>query len=168
MRTARPRRLDPRRLATLFVAVVTLVALAACGDDEPGAAPTSTTSTAEPSPTSEPPSDEPSETESTTPPATETTTPADTADVEIVVTIAGGAVTTEEDRVPLEVGQSVRITVTSDADDEVHVHGFDLEAPLVAGTPTEIEFVVGTTPGPGLYEVELHESGLLLLQLEVR
>jgi hypothetical protein len=157
-------------MLTLLVAAVTLIALGACGgEDEPGGTPTSTQSQTQPESTaSEEPTEEPSETESTTPAETETTTPADTADVEVQVLIAGGTVTTAEDRVALEVGQSVRITVTSDADDEIHVHGFELELPLVAGTPTEIEFVVGTTPGPGLYEVELHDSGLLLLQLEVR
>ena len=149
----------------LFVAAVTLVAATACGDDgEPSAAPTSTT---EAEPTSEPPSDEPSETKSAMPTESETT-PAVTADVEVLVTITGGSVITAEDRVALEVGQTVRITVTGDTDDEIHVHGFEIEMPLVAGTPAEIEFEVGPTPGPGLYEVELHDSGLLLLQLEVR
>ncbi len=57
------------------------------------------------------------------------------------------------------------LQVTSDVDDEVHVHGFDVEKPLDAGQTTTIEL---TADQQGVFEVETHESELLLVQLEVR
>ena len=169
MRTVRPPRLGVRGPATLLLAVVTLVALSACGDDsEPSTdATTSSASTPVASSSSEEPSEEPSETESEEPTEVETTEVAG-PDVDIVVTIAGDDVTTPSNRVAVEIGQTVRITVTGEADDEVHVHGFELELPITAGTPGVLEFEVGAEPGPGLYEVETHESELLLFQIEVR
>jgi hypothetical protein len=63
-------------------------------------------------------------------------------------------------------GQHVRLTVTSDAADEVHVHEpYDMEFALEAGTPATEEFVADQ---PGLVEVELHESGKQLTQLLVK
>jgi hypothetical protein len=38
----------------------------------------------------------------------------------------------------------------------------------VPGQPTTLELTVDTTLGPGIYEVETHESELLLFQIEVR
>jgi hypothetical protein len=46
----------------------------------------------------------------------------------------------------------------------VHVHGYDLEATLTPGTPAEISFDAGI---PGVFEVELHEAGTVLLSLQV-
>jgi hypothetical protein len=63
------------------------------------------------------------------------------------------------------VGNTVRITVTSDEHDELHVHGYDLEAELMPGEPGTIEFVANQT---GLFEVEGHHSGLQLFQLVVK
>lgn len=157
--------------AVLAVAATTALALSGCGGDdpEPTAGTTSSTQPAETTPAEE----------TTTPPATpdetepaETTTAEETTVVDDAVvveaTIAGNEVTTTSDRVVVTVGQTLRITVTSDVDDELHVHGFDDEAALPAGQAVTIEIEVGTTPGPGLYEVETHDSGLLLFQVEVR
>jgi heme/copper-type cytochrome/quinol oxidase subunit 2 len=55
--------------------------------------------------------------------------------------------------------------VTSDVDDVLHVHGFDVEEPLEAGHTTTVEL---TADQPGVFEVETHETELELLQLEVR
>ena len=76
--------------------------------------------------------------------------------------------TATADRVLVEVGQTLRLTVTSDVADELHVHGYEIEAELPAGQAVTVDVPIGPTPGPGLYEVETHESGLLLFQLEVR
>ncbi len=61
-------------------------------------------------------------------------------------------------------GQKVRIEVTSDKDDELHVHGYDKTARLKAGQPAAVEFIADQS---GRFEVETHESGLLLCNLEV-
>jgi plastocyanin len=97
-------------------------------------------------------------------------TPADTPpaspDVpEIEVQIHDGAVQTEANTVEVAPGEAIRIVVTSDVDDELHVHGVDQTAVLVAGEPTTLELVFDE---PGVFEVETHDGGLLLLQLSVR
>ena len=55
--------------------------------------------------------------------------------------------------------------VTSDAPDEVHVHGVDVTGPIGPATPFEAEVVPTQT---GVFDVELHGSGALLFQLLVR
>ena len=55
--------------------------------------------------------------------------------------------------------------VTSDAPDEVHVHGVDVAGPIGPATPFEAEVVPTQT---GVFDVELHGSGALLFQLLVR
>jgi len=89
-----------------------------------------------------------------------------TGDVyEIEVDVTDGTVDTAEDTVEVAVGGTVRVTVTSDVDDEVHVHGVDRTADLSAGVPATLEFTVDE---PGVFEVETHGSHLLLFQLLVR
>ena len=65
----------------------------------------------------------------------------------------------------MPLGSQVRLQVTSDVDDELHVHGFDIEEPLEAGRTTMVEF---TADQQGVFEVETHETELELLQLAVR
>ncbi|MEU3164711.1 hypothetical protein [Streptosporangium sp. NPDC006930] len=84
---------------------------------------------------------------------------------EITVTIAGRQVTPPPGRIDVTKGQTVRITVTGDAPDEAHVHGYDKAATLTPGTPATIEFVADQD---GLFEVETHDSKLQLFQLVVR
>ncbi|MGJ6966306.1 hypothetical protein ACSDR0_30790 [Streptosporangium sp. G11] len=84
---------------------------------------------------------------------------------EITVTIAGRQVTPPPGRIDVAKGQTVRITVTGDAVDEAHVHGYDKAADLKPGVPATIEFVADQD---GLFEVETHESKLQLCQLVVR
>jgi hypothetical protein len=83
----------------------------------------------------------------------------------IAVSIAGGNVRPKPGRVEVPKGAHVVLTVASDQPDEVHVHGYDLEAPVSPGSPATIRFTADQT---GLFEVETHESGKLLLQLLVR
>ncbi len=84
---------------------------------------------------------------------------------EIEVDVTDGTVDTAEDTVEVAVGGTVRVTVTSDVDDEVHVHGVDRTVDLSAGVPATLEFTVDE---PGVFEVETHGSHLLLFQLIVR
>lgn len=62
-------------------------------------------------------------------------------------------------------GQTVSITVTSDVPDELHVHGYDVEAALRPGEPATVRFVADMT---GVFEVETHNSHLVLVQVAVR
>jgi hypothetical protein len=82
----------------------------------------------------------------------------------IEVTVAGGEVTGDTGRVPVAAGTSVILVVTGDAADEIHVHGYDLTAQLEPGRPAELPFDATI---PGVFEVELHEAGTVLLSLQV-
>ncbi|WP_182886903.1 hypothetical protein [Microbispora sp. H10885] len=151
-------------LAALLIGVTLPMTVSACGESgtaEPAAAPTTASSTEVPAPAA---------TEAATDAATEpagsaTDAPADADVKEIDVTISGRKVTPPPGRIEVDKGQRVRITVTGDAADEAHLHGYDKEAELKPGTPATIEFTADET---GLFEMETHESGLQLFQLVVR
>lgn len=64
----------------------------------------------------------------------------------------------------VEVGARVVLVITSDIADEVHVHGYDLVVALGPGEPTTLTFAADK---PGIWEVELHDAGNLLLELQV-
>ena len=83
----------------------------------------------------------------------------------ITVTIVDRVVTPPPARIDLAKGQTVRITVTSDVADMVHVHGYDKSVTLVPATAGVIEFVADQD---GLFEVETHGQQLQLCQLAVR
>ncbi len=68
-------------------------------------------------------------------------------------------------RVEVDRGTQVRLEVTSDCSDELHVHGYDKTVPLTVGSPAAMTFVADLT---GVFEVETHDSELLLCQLVVR
>jgi len=109
---------------------------------------------------------------SSTPPASSTsaaatTTPSETAfaGTEIVVAVKGGKVDPPTHRVKVAKGTEVRLLVTSDKADELHVHGYELEKELPAGEQMTLDF---TADQAGLFEIETHESELQLAQLEVR
>jgi hypothetical protein len=82
----------------------------------------------------------------------------------IEVTFADGKASGDTGRVQVAVGTSVTLVVTSDVADEVHVHGYDKEAELSPGQPTEIEFDATI---PGIFEVELHHASTVLRRLQV-
>ncbi len=65
----------------------------------------------------------------------------------------------------MPLGSTVRLTVAADAADEVHVHGLHRTLTLAPGTPASVEFVAEIA---GVFEVELHESGLALTSLQVQ
>lgn len=79
-------------------------------------------------------------------------------------TVQGGKRVAGPERLEVARGQAVRIEVTTDAADELHVHGYDKEVELTAGQPGTVAF---TADVPGLFEVELHHSGAKLTQLRV-
>ncbi len=82
----------------------------------------------------------------------------------IEVGVSGGEVTGATGRVPLSIGTEVELVVTSDVADELHVHGYDLTAPLAAGQPATLRFDATLA---GVFEVELHDAGTVLLSLQV-
>jgi len=137
-------------LPLLAGSVVVALALTGCASSEETAtAPTTSTQT---------PSD-------TTAPASPVVTPTPTETVRtIAVSVRDGKVDPPPDRIPVSRGETVRLVVTSDVDDELHVHGYDLEKVLPAGQPATLEFMADQ---PGLFEVETHETEKVLCQLQV-
>lgn len=137
--------------------LIAVLLLTGCGSEESVAAPVSpATATAAPTSAASPsPATEPSSAPSAAP------SPAGTT---IDVGYAGGKVTGVDGRISVPVGKPVLVRVTSDVAEEIHVHGYDLEADLTAGGTAEIGF---TADIPGSFEVELHDSGKLLFQLRV-
>ena len=93
-----------------------------------------------------------------------TTPPAVPAPRVIAVTVAGGAVSGVDSRVPARLGEQLVVRVTSDVADEVHVHGYDLRAEVPAGGTVDIPLAATI---PGGFEVELEGSGRTLFQLRV-
>ncbi|MDQ1625053.1 MAG: hypothetical protein QOJ49_551 [Actinomycetota bacterium] len=129
-----------RRLAGASVLVISLVLLVA-GCAPSGSTPSSTTSSSGASSTGR------------------------VKGTEIVVSVVNGKVSPPTHRVKVSKDTHIRLLVTSDKADEVHVHGYNIERPLAAGKQVSIEFVANQV---GLFEIETHKSGLQLVQLEVR
>jgi len=85
--------------------------------------------------------------------------------VSIAVTFDGDTVTPSGERVEVSTGQPVELTITADAAGEIHVHS-DPEQELAydEGTSTvEIEPI----DQPGVVDVESHDLGAVIVQLEV-
>ncbi|MCA1674533.1 MAG: hypothetical protein LC799_20870 [Actinobacteria bacterium] len=97
-------------------------------------------------------------------PSSPATTPAGPKARILTLTVSGGKASGDTDRVVVPLGTPVTINVTSDAADEIHVHGYDAGARIPAGGTGSVAFIADI---PGVFEVELHESGLQLLQLQV-
>jgi hypothetical protein len=83
----------------------------------------------------------------------------------IEVMFAGGQVAGGAQRSTVRRGERVRIRITSDVVDEVHVHTYDLKADVAPGQPAQIDLVATI---PGRHEVELEKKAKQLLVLEVR
>lgn len=99
------------------------------------------------------------------PDVAETAAPSGPVDRQITVSIVNKKITPPTDRIDVARGAMIRITVTSDVADEMHVHGYDRKAELVPGVPASVQFRADTT---GLFEVETHGTGLVLFQLLIR
>lgn len=154
--------LNPLRWITTFLvacAVACVLFVAGCGSGggtgaPPAAAPPSPTATVSASGGA-----------SSTEPAPATASPTPTVDKEITVVVAKRKVSPPTGRVEVRRGALVRITVTSDVKDSVHVHGYDRTVELPAGVQSSLDLRADTS---GLFEVETHETDLVLFQLVVR
>lgn len=149
---------SPFRRAAALVAAASLL-VAACGDDEPDTtaepAEQTTTTTTQASPGADP--DGAADT------TTSSTAPAPQADQVIEVAVRAGEVV-GGGRHDVALGDTVAIVISSDVADEVHVHGYDVSAHLDPGASTTVLVEASL---PGVWEVELHDLGSLLLELAV-
>ncbi|MFF1410790.1 cupredoxin domain-containing protein [Streptomyces sp. NPDC058289] len=87
------------------------------------------------------------------------------ADRTVTITVRDGKVSPAPGRVEVTRGERVALRVTSDRADTLHVHGFDKELTLPAGQEATLTLTADRT---GLFEVETHDSDLVLTQLAVR
>ena len=129
-----------RGLARLAPVVLVLAAgLTACGGDD---------------------ADPPAPTSSSSPSAS-----SDGDSVAVEVTREGDTFTPNGERVEMEVGQTLVLTIDADAAGELHVHSTpEQEVAYEAGT-SEHEITIDR---PGVVEVESHDPDIIVLQLEVR
>ena len=155
-----------RGAATALLPTLGMLVLAGCGGGDSGGG----SSTPSPSaPASTPTSTLP--TTSATPGSPNTSSPSNTADpsgeqadVTIDVTVANGKVNPSGATIKVKAGQTVLVTATSDADEELHIHGYDKELELSPGKPASVKF---TANMKGTFEVETHKSGKLVAKLVV-
>lgn len=138
-----------QRFGLLALAVVVAVAafvIARPGDDE----------------------DEPADTSAATVPAqTETTAPAATQPAEPAATrirVEGGQPAGGVEEITVKTGDTVRLTVTSDAPQEIHVHGYDIIDNAGPGSPARFRFDADIE---GVFEVELEGPHTQIAELRV-
>jgi ABC-type glycerol-3-phosphate transport system substrate-binding protein len=155
-----------RGAAATLLPTLGLLVLAGCGggDSDSDASPSNTPSSPASTPTTVP-------TMTPTPGKPNTNSPSNTADpsgeqadVTINVTVANGKVNPSGATIKAKAGQTVLVTAVSDAEDEVHIHGYDKELPLTPGKPASVKF---TANMKGTFEIETHESGKLVAKLVV-
>jgi heme/copper-type cytochrome/quinol oxidase subunit 2 len=82
----------------------------------------------------------------------------------ISIKVRGGKTTGDTGRIAVPQGTPIVLSVSSDVADEIHVHGYDRKANIPAGATASVVFTANT---PGVFEVELENSKLQLLQLQV-
>jgi heme/copper-type cytochrome/quinol oxidase subunit 2 len=150
--TVSPARLRPT-LAGLLLALVPLAGCAGKAADG-SAAVTSTSDTS----TSDTPAD------GTLGNGTPAASGASTGPQRIEVTFAHGRASGDTGRVRVPKGTAVSLVVTSDVVDQVHLHGYDIEKEVTPGRPTTLQFDATIS---GVFEVELHGAGTVLLRLQV-
>jgi hypothetical protein len=142
----------------LFAVSATVLMLAGCGGGGASETATATTDT---------------ETGATVPAVTttETTSTTTTTDTTaatpttIAIVVKEGRPQGGIKRPTIEKGAKVVVVVRTDAGEEVHHHGYDIEKPVTAGEPVRIPFTANL---PGRFELELHHPDALLAVIEVR
>jgi hypothetical protein len=134
----------------LVALVVGALALGGCGGDTTTAPPETTTA--------------PATTGATATTGAAATTPAPKAKT-ITVVARGGRPQGGIERPTIDKGTKVVLVVDTDAGEEVHLHGYNIEKPVTPGKPLRIPF---TATLPGRFELELHHPDVVLAVLEVR
>jgi hypothetical protein len=133
-----------QRIGLVVVALVVAVvafALARPGDDDDGGSEQAAQTTTAPAETGA--AETPTETE-----------PAPRPEPEVSrIRLRGGSVVGGVQRVQAAKGDTVRIVVSSDAPDDIHLHGYDIEKTAGPGKPARFTF---TADIEGIFEIESH------------
>ena len=166
------RTVEVMRTWTAAVAVSALaITLSACGSDDASDDAGDVASDVASDPTasasaSETPLPGPSVSESTSsqPPVDPSVEPGDEPGLAIDITIDGDEISPSGERIEIGRDQEVQLTITSDRAGELHVHSKPEQfVEFEAGTSTHT-LVIGA---PGVVDVEEHETGHVVVQLEV-
>lgn len=147
-------------LAPVLLSVLA-VPLAACGTSSSPASPPATSSAAA---ASAAPSTSSTPSTPNTPSPGEPSPTAGTDAVVVNVQVSGGRVRPGLQTTKVKAGQKVTITATSDVADSIHVHGYDKTLDLPPGEAASVSFVADVK---GVFEVETHETELLVAKLAV-
>lgn len=142
-------------LTRLLLTLTTALALAACSAEETPAADAPA------------PSASSSSTPSTTPSTTSESSPAGepTADGTVIeITIHDDSIEPNGERVEVPLGEPVTFDITADRDGELHVHSTPEEEIAFQQGDSETEL---TFDKPGVVDVEDHETGDVIVQLQV-
>lgn len=100
-----------------------------------------------------------------TPTAVATSTLPPGVDQLLSFTFRNGAVVGPKGRVKVRLGSTLRIVVTSDVADEVHVHAYDKLVDVAAGGTVQVTFKATI---PGVIKVELEKSAVTLVSLQIQ
>ena len=138
-----------RPAVMLFAVAASVLALAGCG----GGGSSQTTAATDTATTT-----------ATTRTAT-TTAPAPPGPTTIAIVVKQGRPSGGIKRPTVEKGDDVVLVIRTDAGEEIHLHGYDIEKPVTPGTPIRIRF---TAKLPGRFELELHHPDARLAVIEVR
>jgi len=148
----------------LLVPVAAGLLLVACGSDgdSGGQAATTTSATAVAGTTTAPAA---TVAPTTTAPAAATSGPeqptnADVAEITVMVGLDDSPSRVEK----VKLGQQVSLSMQSDQDEEYHLHGYDLEEKVAAGTEKTWDF---TADKAGQFELESHVTDKVLLVIDV-
>lgn len=148
------------------VALGACLALVACGQSDDTATDTATSASVRSSSAAASPSSSASSSSAPTSSSPSTEPSSTTSSGRgIIVTITGSQVEPAPAQVDLAQGEELTLVITSDHDDDLHAHGFEVEKELKAGVATTVTF---TGDAPGVYEVETHQPELRLMQIAVR
>ena len=129
--------------AAALVAVVAIVIIGTGGDDSNSTPATQTTAT------------------SGTQKSSTATTPKPPIQV---ITIKNGKAVGGVQTVSVKKGDRARFKVVSDADHEIHLHGFDIAKDVKAGGSVTYNV---KTDAPGIYEFEIEDTGTKIGQVKV-
>lgn len=138
----------------LAAAAVAALALTGCGSEEP-------TATTEETPATSTPSESAVASES----PTESPTEASADDSGHAIEIEGDRIEPRGKRVEVKAGEPVTLEVESDRPAELHVHSSPEQVLDVKKGESTLSL---TIERPGIVDVEEHESGIVVFQLEVR
>jgi FtsP/CotA-like multicopper oxidase with cupredoxin domain len=101
------------------------------------------------------PSSSGTQTQTTSDGGTETETqPEEPAEPPVArISVKGGVIAGDVKSIEVAKGDTVRIVVSSDVEDEIHLHGYDIEKEAAPGKPARFEFKADVE---GAFELESH------------